>query len=175
MKLDEGYVQVYTGDGKGKTTASIGLCVRALGRGLKVCIVRFLKGGDEEGECALLRENFDNVTVISTGTGGFITGGASDEDISEANRGLSEAKKAIYSLCYDLIILEEVNCAISLNLIDVNDMLDIIKNKPQNVELVLTGRDAKKEVIAAADLVTEMKPIKHYFDKGVGARIGIES
>ena len=174
MKLNKGYVQVYTGDGKGKTTACIGLAVRALSRGLSVCLIRFLKGNDESGECEFLRKSSPNITIINTGLGDFITTAPKKEEINEAKRGLNEAGKAINSNKYDLVILEEINVAIDLNLIKLDELVKIIKNKPENVEIVLTGRGAKKEIIDVADLVTEMKKIKHYYDKGVSARRGIE-
>jgi cob(I)alamin adenosyltransferase len=174
MAFNKGYVQVYTGDGKGKTTAATGLIVRALSRGLRVCLIRFLKGDSGGGECALLKKNFKDITVIGTGSGEIIKGEPSLKDKSEAERGISEAKKAVDSLEYDIVILDEINVAISLKLIELDEALGIIREKPESVELVLTGRGAAKEIIDAADLVTKMKQIKHYYDKGVNARIGIE-
>jgi len=172
--MNKGYVQIYTGNGKCKTTASIGLAVRALSRGLRVCLIQFIKGNEAEGECALLKETFDNIKVISTGTQNFIFDAPSKDEFKEAERGLNAAKEAVASNEYDLVILDEINVAINLDIIQLDEIVKMIKNKPDTVELVLTGRGAKDELIELADLVTEMKPIKHYFDKGVKARVGIE-
>ena len=172
--LNKGYVQIYTGDGKGKTTAALGLAVRALSRGLKVCFIQFLKGNESTGECALLKEQFKNATAISTGTKKFVFGSPSEDDFNEAKRGVDEAKKAVSSNNYDLVILDEVNGAIDLGIIALDEIVKMIKNKPDNIELVLTGRGANSELIKLADLVTEMMPIKHYYDAGVKERIGIE-
>ena len=146
--LSEGYVQVYTGDGKGKTTAATGLAVRALSRGLRVCIISFLKGGDNPGECALLKKSFPDVTIIGTGSGDFVSGHeSSSHDKNEAKRGLNEARRAMDSLGYDLVILDEIIVASALKLIESDDVLQLIKDKPKNVELVLTGRGATKKII----------------------------
>ncbi len=178
--LKKGYVQVYTGDGKGKTTAAIGLTVRALSAGLHVCIIHFLKRGsglasDMPPESRLLTKTFSGVNVVCTGGGSFITSAAKSAlDEKEAQNGFCEAKKAIDSLKYDIVILDEINAAIKLGLVKLEEALELIESRPQSVELVLTGRDAAPEIIAAADLVTEMAAKKHYYDKGVRARTGIE-
>lgn len=169
----KGYVQVYTGDGKGKTTAAIGLSVRAAGAGLKVYIAQFIKMGDYS-EIKALKKFSGSITVEQFGLGRFIKGKPSKEDIRAARTGIEKVKSLMASDDYDIIILEEANVAAKCGLISVNDILEIISLKPENTELVITGRGAATEVIEKADLVTEMKEIKHYFSKGVAARTGIE-
>jgi len=169
-----GYVQVYTGDGKGKTTAALGLALRASGAGLKVFIGQFAKG-QEYSEIKILREKFDNIIVRQYGRDCFIVNAPKQEDIDLARAGLAEVREAILSGAYDLVILDEINIAIYFKLFGVEDVLELIREKPEQVELVLTGRKADPQIIAAADLVTEMKEIKHYYQKGVAARTGIES
>ncbi len=169
----KGYVQVYTGDGKGKTTAAIGLSIRAAGAGLKVYITQFIKMGDYS-EIKALKKFSDLITVEQFGLGRFIKGKPSEEDIEAARAGIEKVKSLMASQDYDIIILEEANVAAKYGLISVNDLLDMISSKPENMELVITGRWADPEVVEKADLVTEMKEIKHYFRKGVAARKGIE-
>lgn len=174
-----GYIQVYTGNGKGKTTASLGLAMRALGRGWKVLIVMFTKGGNDYGElisfsqlCPGLK---DSVKIIQTGLDRIVyASNIAEEDKKLAQQGWQTAKKAINNNEYQLIVLDEANIAIDLNLIDLNDMLETLKNKPDSLEIVLTGRNAKQEIIDIAHLVSEIQPIKHYWDKGITARKGIE-
>ncbi len=174
-KLDKGYVQVYTGNGKGKTTAALGLTLRAVGAGLKVYIAQFLKGREYSEIKAIEERLSDLVTVEQFGTPKFVhSGSMSDEDIELAKKGLQKAKEAMLSGEYDIVILEEANVAAYLGLLSVEDLLELIKEKPDDVELVFTGRYAPDELIEAADLVTEMKEIKHYYTKGVMARVGIE-
>jgi cob(I)alamin adenosyltransferase len=169
----KGYVQVYTGDGKGKTTASIGLAIRAAGAGLNVFIAQFLKQGDYSEIRALSRFS-DRITIEQFGLGGFIVGEPSPEDIQAAVNGLNRAKEVMAGGKVDIIILEEANRAASRGLLPVQALLDMIHQKPDSVELVITGREADPAVIEAADLVTEMNCIKHYYQKGVPARTGIE-
>ncbi len=174
-----GYIQVYTGNGKGKTTASLGLAMRALGRGWKVLIVMFTKGGNDYGElCSFAQlspEMKDHVKIIQAGLDRIVySANLTEEDKKQAQQGWFEAKKAIRKNEYQLIILDEANIAIDLNLIDLNEMIEVLKNKPDNVEIVLTGRNAKPEIIEIAHLVSEIIPIKHYWDKGIKARKGIE-
>ena len=168
-----GYVQVYTGNGKGKTTAAIGLAIRAAGAGLKVYIAQFIKMGDYS-EIKALRRYSDMITVEQFGLGRFADGKPLPEDIAAAQKGLKRVKSIMASEEYKVIILEEANVAAKFGLIRVQDLLALIINKPYDLELVLTGRHAASRVIENADLVTEMKPVKHYFEKGVPARIGIE-
>jgi cob(I)alamin adenosyltransferase len=172
-QLNRGYVQVYTGDGKGKTTAALGLAFRAAGAGLKVFIAQFIKKGRYSEHVALERFS-DLITVRQYGHGFILNDKPTDEDMAAAKAGLKEIEAAINSATYDVVIVDEVNVALHYSLIDVEDVLRWIREKPTTVELVLTGRNADDRVIEAADLVTEMKPIKHYYYQGVQARIGIE-
>lgn len=170
----KGYVQIYTGNGKGKTTAATGLAVRAAGAGMKVFIGQFIKMGDYS-EIKALKERFsDLITLEQFGTGGFIKEKSLPEQIQAAQKGLDRIKKVMASGKYHVIICEEANVAVSLGLLSVEDLLDLVKSKPLNIELVFTGRAADPRLIQAADLVTEMTEIKHYFSKGVEARTGIE-
>ena len=172
-KLKKGYVQVYTGDGKGKTTAALGLALRAVGNDFKVFIAQFVKGLEYCEIKALKRLN-DSITVKQYGRGCFIQNNPTKEDIAAARNGLCEITEVISSGKYDLVILDEINIALHFKILTLQDVLDLIEIKPDNVELVLTGRRAEKEIIDKADLVTEMREVKHYFTKGVMARKGIE-
>jgi cob(I)alamin adenosyltransferase len=173
-KLEKGFVQVYTGDGKGKTTAAFGLALRAIGRELKVYIIQFIKGGFDYGELYIAK-NLPNLTLKAFGQGKFVTQvPPSEKDIEIAKEAFELAKRVVKSGEYDMVILDEINVAMSLRLIKVEDVIELIKNKPKHVELVLTGRYAPKEIIEIADLVTEMKEIKHPYSKGIPPRKGIE-
>ncbi len=167
-----GYVHVYTGNGKGKTTAAFGLAMRAAGRGKKVCIIQFMKPDNGYGEQISARKL--GIEVYAFGTNKFVNkNNPSDEDIALAQNALKLAKSKINE-GYDLVILDELNVAVDFNLVSLDNVLDLISQLPKNTELVITGRYAKKDLIERADLVTEMKEIKHYFRKGVLAREGIE-
>lgn len=172
-KMKKGYVQVYTGDGKGKTTAVLGLAVRAAGAGLKVFIAQFVKGA-EYSEIKALQRFSDLITLKQYGRGCFIRQEAAEEDRRLAVAGLEEVEKIMLSGEYQVIILDEVNIATHFSLFPVERVLEMIKKKPVGVELVLTGRRADPRVIEVADLVTEMREIRHYYQKGVEAREGIE-
>ncbi len=169
----KGYIQVYTGDGKGKTTAALGLTLRAVGAGLKVYIAQFIKRGDYS-EINSLKRLSDNVTVEQFGCGRFSKGKPSDEDIAMARKGLGRIKKIFATGQHSVVILDEANVAASCGLFSVEALLDIMDAKPLDVELIITGRNAPAPVIEKADLVSEVMAIKHYFQKGVKARIGIE-
>jgi len=169
----KGYVQVYTGNGKGKTTAAIGLSVRAAGAGLNVFIAQFIKMG-EYSEIKSLKKFSDRITIKQFGRGKFIKGAPSEEDMEAAQKGLHAVRVALLSGKYDIIVLEEGNVAASIGLLSTDDIIHLIDRKPEHVEIVITGRNASREIIDKADLVTEMKDIKHYFNKGVTARTGIE-
>ena len=174
-----GYIQVYTGNGKGKTTASLGLAMRALGRCWKVLIIMFTKGGDNYGELYSFRnlspEIAENLTIIQAGLDRIVyADNKSEEDAKAIQKGWEFAKKAIKNDEYNLIILDEANIAIDLGFIDLNEMVEVLKNKPEDMEIVLTGRNAKEEIINIAHLVSEIQPRKHYWDTGVEARKGIE-
>jgi len=168
----KGYVQVYTGNGKGKTTASLGLALRAAGAGLNVYIVQFLKKGDYSEIKALSR--FENITIEQYGLGKFVQGKPSDEDKAAGAKGYEKLVHVLKANKHDLVIAEEGNVAVMCNLICEDELLSLIDMKPANVELVITGRGATAKVIEKADLVTEMKEIKHYYKNGVKARVGIE-
>ena len=168
-----GYIQVYTGNGKGKTTAALGLAIRAAGAGLKVFIAQFIKMG-EYSEIKALKRFKDLIKVEQFGKGRFIKGKPSASDIEAARKGVEKVKAAFMSGQHNVIIMEEANVAAGLGLLSVDDILKIMDEKPKDVELVITGRGADSRIIEKADLVTEMKEIKHYFQKGVKARIGIE-
>lgn len=174
-----GYIQVYTGDGKGKTTASLGLAMRALGRCWKVLLIMFTKGGNDYGELISFRnlslEISKNLTIVQAGLDRIVyRNNKSETDAKEIKKGWEIAKKAIKNDEYNLIILDEANIAIDLGFIDVDEVVEVLQNKPEDMEIVLTGRNANKKIIDIAHLVSEIKPIKHYWDKGVSARKGIE-
>lgn len=169
----KGYVQVYTGDGKGKTTAALGLAVRAAGSGLRVWIGQLMKKGDYS-EVSSMERFGALVRMEQFGTGKFVMGKPSEEDIQAASEGLSRAEAVMAAKEADVLILDEANVAAACGLIPVERLLALIRRKPDDVELVLTGRGAHPDIVEAADLVTEMKCIKHYYEKGVPARRGIE-
>ena len=171
--MRKGYVQVYTGNGKGKTTASIGLAVRAAGAGMKVFIGQFIKT-EECSEHKALERFSDLISIRRFGLGLCIVRKPTEADVASATEGFRAAEEATLSGQYDVVILDEINVAIHLGLVPVEDVLRLIEEKPKHVELLLTGRYADEKVMAASDLVTEMRDVKHYFDKGVTARRGIE-
>ena len=171
--MRRGYVQVYTGSGKGKTTAALGLAVRAAGAGLKVFIAQFIKQ-KKCSEHALLEELSDRITVKQYGKGLIMKRKPSPADIKAAQTGYEEVKNILLSKEYDVVILDEANVAAHYGLITVRDLLDLIEGKPKGVELVITGRYADQKVMDSADLGTEMREIKHYSKQGVQARRGIE-
>lgn len=173
-RLEPGLVQVYTGDGKGKTSAALGLALRAVGRGLKVYVIQFIKGGFDYGELHAVQQ-FANLKLKAFGRGRFITEKPpKEEDVRLAMEAFELAEKVVANGEYDIVVLDEVNVALGLKLIDVDDVVRLVKSKPNHVELVLTGRNAPAEIIELADLVTEMKEVKHPFKKGVPPRKGIE-
>ena len=168
-----GYIHVYTGNGKGKTTAAVGLAIRAAGAGLNVYIAQFMKRGDYS-EIKGLDRFSDRITVEQFGCGRFIKGRPSSEDVAAARQGLNKVKTILAAGKHAVVILDEASVAVSLNLFSEKELLEIIDHRPDNVEIIITGRGATSAIIEAADLVTEMKEIKHYFKKGVAARLGIE-
>ena len=175
--LDHGYIQIYTGDGKGKTTAALGLAMRALGHDWKVLIIQFTKGDGATtyGEIASSSKFSENLEVVQFGMDRVCySHNVCLDDYKEAKRGWEFGKEAINSGKYQLIIMDEINICTSMNMIKVSDIKDTLLHKPDNLEIVLTGRYAHPELVAMAHLVTEMKPVKHYFDMGVMARQGIE-
>jgi cob(I)alamin adenosyltransferase len=173
-RLEKGLVQIYTGDGKGKTTAAFGLALRAIGRGLKVYVIQFIKGGFDYGELYVI-DKLPNMTLKAFGRGKFVVEQPPpEEDVKLAEEALELAEKVVKSGEYDIVILDEINVALHLKLISLERVLELIKSKPEHVELVLTGRYAPKEIIDAADLVTEMREVKHPYRSGCQARKGIE-
>ena len=171
--MRKGYVQVYTGSGKGKTTAALGLALRAAGAGHKVYFSQFIKKKICSEHKALERFS-DLITLRQFGTG-FIRGGKTTPAQCEAaKKGLAEANKIISSSLYEVVILDEINVAVHYGLITVSDVMNLLDSKPSHVEIILTGRYADERIVERADLVTEMKEIRHYMHKGVKARTGIE-
>jgi len=174
-----GYIQVYTGNGKGKTTASLGLALRALGRNWKVLLIMFTKGGDNYGELTSFKnlspEISKNLTIEQAGLDRIVY--ANNKNYSDEiaiKEGFEKAKNAIINNLYNLIILDEINIAIDLKIIDVDEVVTLLKDKPSDMEIVLTGRNAHEKIIEIADLVSKIEPVKHYWNKGVIAREGIE-
>ncbi len=171
--MRKGYVQVYTGNSKGKTTAALGLALRAAGAGLKVFIAQFIKKRRCSEHKALDRFK-DLITIKQYGTGFLKRERPAKSEIEAAQKGFEEVKNIISSKTYDMVVLDEINVAVHHKLLNVEDIVDLLNSKPSNIEIVLTGRYADKKIIQRADLVTEMKAIKHYREKGVKARLGIE-
>lgn len=174
-RLGRGYVQVYTGDGKGKTTAALGVAMRAAGHGLSVEIFQFMKGNIEYGELEGARRLSPNVVIHQLGRETFVDRKEPDpEDARMARRGWELAKEAIRRRSADIIVLDEINCVMDFGMIPVAEVVEVLRGKPYDMELILTGRSAPPEIVEAADLVTEMLQIKHYYFEGVEAREGIE-
>jgi cob(I)alamin adenosyltransferase len=172
--LENGLVQVYTGNGKGKTSAAFGAALRAVGRGFRVHIIQFIKGGFDYGELYSVK-NLPNLKLTAFGRGRFITEPQPPiEDVKLAREGFELAKQTVSDGEYDMVILDEINVVMHLKMISIEEVVKLIKNKPKHVELILTGRNAPAQVIEIADLVTEMKEIKHPYAQGVPKRKGIE-
>jgi cob(I)alamin adenosyltransferase len=174
-----GYIQVYTGNGKGKTTASLGLAMRALGRDWKVLIVMFTKGGNDYGELNTFRQFSpkisENLRIVQAGLDRVIyKANENEQDHKKIKRGWNIVKKAIKNNEYQLIIMDEANIAIDMGILDVDEVINVIKSKPDEMEIVLTGRNAHPKIVEIAHLVSKIEPVKHYWDKGITARKGIE-
>jgi len=175
-KLSKGLVQVYTGNGKGKTTASLGLVFRALGHGLRIHVMQFMKGQTTYGELESAKKFTSLLKIEQVGLPGFIMAGKQTAvDREMAQKAFARARTMVASGEYDLIVLDELNCAVDFDLVDVDDVKEMINSKPAHTELVITGRNAHPEIVELADLVTEMREVKHYFNTGQAARVGIES
>ncbi|HSB34813.1 MAG TPA: cob(I)yrinic acid a,c-diamide adenosyltransferase [Nitrospirota bacterium] len=171
--MRRGYVQVYTGNGKGKTTAALGLAMRSVGAGHRVFIAQFIKKR-RCSEHVLIDELRDRITLRQYGTGFLMGKKPSKAAVRAARTGYEEVREALFSKQYDVVILDEANVAVRYGLITAQDLLELMALKPNKVELVITGRYADERVVEAADLVTEMREVKHYREKGVSARRGIE-
>lgn len=174
-RLEKGLVQVYTGDGKGKTTAALGLTLRAVGHGYRIYMIQFMKGWPNYGELTSAKLLAPHFTLIQFGRAEFVNKkNPAAMDIEEAQEALKHAQEVVAQELYDILILDEVICAVDFGLIKEEQLVEFIKNKPPHLELVLTGRGATAKIIALADLVTESRMIKHYYNEKVGAREGIE-
>ena len=172
--MERGLIQVYTGNGIGKTTAALGLALRAVGHGMKVLMIQFMKG-DPSGELESSKKLSPYLTLKQTGRKTFVSKSNADpKDLQLAQEGFSMARKALQNREYDIVILDEINLAIDYGLIPVKNLLQLMESKPDTVEFILTGRNVKREIVEKADLVTDMVDRKHYYDKGVPAREGIE-
>jgi cob(I)alamin adenosyltransferase len=175
-KLPQGLVQVYTGNGKGKTTAALGLALRAAGHGLRIRILQFMKGSTVYGELATARRLAPELAIEQLGRDTFVSRSHPDpEDARLAREGFDRARVIVLSGDWDLVILDELNCAVDFGLVPLAEVKELILAKPAHTELVLTGRGAHPEIIDLADLVTEMREVKHYYNSGQHARVGIES
>jgi cob(I)alamin adenosyltransferase len=175
MGLQEGLIQVYTGEGKGKTTAALGLALRAIGRGLRVVMIQFMKGDQETGELNMAQSLSPQLLIKPMGRDSFVDpDNPSPEDVRLAQEALKEAQRILDEKVCDLLILDEVNVAVSFKLVEEDAVLKLMESKPGNIELILTGRGAPVSFIEKAHLVTNMESTKHYFDQGVAAREGIE-
>ena len=173
MSLEKGYIHLYTGPGKGKTTAALGLGLRAAGAGLKVHMIQFMKGRRYSELDAV--EHLSNFTIVQYGRDEFVSKENPDPiDIDLAQEGFAHAKEIVKNGKYDLVILDEINVALDYNLLSLKDVLKLIEEKPEKLELVLTGRYANPEVVKIADVVTEMLEINHPYQQGVEARKGID-
>jgi len=174
VKTTRGTIQVYTGNGKGKTTASLGLAVRALGHGQKVLMIQFMKGNKRYGEVRFAKR-IRGLTIFQSGRDRFVKKGRLEQkDLRLAEAGLEKAREVIHGKKYDLVILDEINIALDYHLLKVEDVIELLADKPREVEVVLTGRYAPKAIIEIADLVSEIKEIKHHYRKGIKARMGVE-
>jgi len=171
----EGMIQVYTGDGKGKTTAALGMCLRAAGHGMSSHIIQFMKGQVDYGELFSAKKLGGLMTITQGGRSSFVSREHPDpEDVRMAKETLELARRVISRGEADIVVLDEVNVALDFGLIELADVLELMEKKPGGMELVLTGRGAKPEIVERAHLVTEMRALKHYWDAGVASRRGIE-
>jgi len=173
-RKQRGMVQVYTGNGKGKTTAALGLAFRALGHGKKVLLIQFMKKDKNLGEIKAARR-FAKFRILQVGREGWVEKDTlALKDRQLAQEGLRSARRAIESEEYRLVILDELNVAVNFGLVKLHHVKEILENKPTSVEIVITGRDAHPEILEIADLVSEVRELKHYYKKGITARAGIE-
>lgn len=170
-----GIVMIYTGNGKGKTTASLGLALRAIGHGQKAYMIQFMKGGEKYGEITAIKKHIPDFEIVQKGLDTFVKkGNPSLKDIELAKEGFELAKAVISEGKYDLVILDEINVAVDYGLIGEDDVLGLISEKPDHVTIVLTGRYASRKMVEAVDMVSEIKEVKHHFQNGIQAQPGIE-
>ncbi|MBS4032343.1 MAG: cob(I)yrinic acid a,c-diamide adenosyltransferase [Clostridiales bacterium] len=175
MTDKKGLVLVYTGNGKGKTTAALGLALRASGHGEKIFMVQFRKNDPSYGEIQAIQKFLPDFTVVQSNKDRILVRGYfMQEDINDAHNGFLQGKSAVLSGRYDLVIFDEINIAMDYDLLPVEDVLQMLEQKPSHVDIVLTGRNAPQAIMDAADLVSEVKEIKHPFKSGIKARKGIE-
>lgn len=173
-RLSKGLVQIFTGEGKGKTSSALGIVLRALGHGLRVFIVFFMKGDYPYGEFRVLSQ-LPNADIAKFGSATFCDPtNIKPEEVEQANQALAAARAAMLGGSYDIVVLDEVNVAVAWKLVELDEVVKLIEDKPKNVELILTGRYADTRLVQLADLVTEMLNIKHPYDEGVKLRKGIE-
>ncbi len=172
--MEKGYIQVYTGNGKGKTTAALGIALRCLCAGNKVFFGQFMKGQDysELKACEFFK---GQLTMEQFGDVSFVCGKPSEKDKEQARQGLSRLEAVLCSGKYDMVVFDEINTSLYFKLVEVQDVLALLDMKPEGTEVILTGRYAPQEIMDRADLVTEMKEIKHYYNAGVPSRVGIEN
>ncbi|NLM08138.1 MAG: cob(I)yrinic acid a,c-diamide adenosyltransferase [Clostridiales Family XIII bacterium] len=173
MAIEKGYIQVYTGNGKGKTTAALGIALRSLCAGNRVFFGQFMKGQDYSELKA--PQYFEKLEMEQFGTPSFVKGQPSPEDIENAKKGLARMKEILVSGDYDMVVFDEINTVLFFKMLEVEEVLRVLDLKPEGTEVILTGRYAPQEIIDRADLVTEMKEIKHYYNAGVQARVGVEN
>lgn len=171
--LEKGYIQVYTGNGKGKTTAALGITLRTICAGNKTFFGQFMKGQDYSEKKAV--EYLPGLTMEQFGGQHFLNGAPTEKDISDAKSGLERMKEVLSSGQYDLVVFDEINTTLFFKLVSVEEVMAVLDLKPEKTEVILTGRYAPQEIIDRADLCTEMKEIKHYYNAGVDARVGIEN
>ena len=169
----KGYIQIYTGNGKGKTTAALGLALRAAGADMKIYFAQFIKG-KPYSELSILKNRIPEITIKQYGLGCFIVDKPTEDDINAAIKGLNEIANIILSEKYDMIVLDEITIALYYKLFSADRLIKVLQSKSDKTEIVITGRYAPDELIKIADLVTEMKEIKHYYKDCVEARKGIE-
>jgi cob(I)alamin adenosyltransferase len=173
-RFNKGIVIVITGNGKGKTTAAMGQALRALGHGFKVLVIQFMKG-KKYGEVLCAEKYLPDLRIIPCGLDSFVMkDNPAPVDIELARQGLKLAREAMASKEYQMVILDEINVALDFKLLPLEDVLDLIRSKPDSIDLVLTGRYAPQEIIDLADTVSEVKEIKHHYSKGIKERAGIE-
>ncbi|WP_324824467.1 cob(I)yrinic acid a,c-diamide adenosyltransferase [Sinanaerobacter sp. ZZT-01] len=172
MAIEKGYIQLYTGNGKGKTTAALGISLRSLCAGNKVFFGQFMKGKPYSELKAV--NYFENLTMEQFGNDCFVGQEPEQRDFEDAQKGLNRMKQILSSDEYDMVVFDEINTALFFHLLKLEDVLETLDLKAENTEVILTGRYAPEELIARADLVTEMREIKHYYNAGIDARLGVE-